>query len=357
MGQVFGRKPSNLMLRPKFKPEYLISESNFTLKIEKFSSFRRYEIFECSDVTFKEIDMCWSVSLISFNPKISPSCCRVVFRIRTDNDEIWKSKLFSFEVLGKASDVNFFTSGFVKIDSPVMLVESHSSSKSMENFLSPDDSFILNLLIVVKFSGKGQDRIKYMSPSYLNQKVQQQISNTMRYADFTFTVRNRIFKVHRNILAAASPVFTKMFITKMKEGIHQQCTIDFIEPEVFEQLIHFIYNGEITKDLGSMWMDLYEAAHFFDISLLEDIAKEGVHENLTMENAFEVLNWAELFELTSLKNEACEIVKRKILKVGFLKPAEQPLTSNEIQEVENIINSGRIKDEIEITFAVMKLNS
>lgn len=47
--------------------------------------------------------------------------------------------------------------------------------------------------------------------------------NDSTHSDSTFIVEEKEFKVHKNILAATSPVFAKLLNSKMKESIKNEC--------------------------------------------------------------------------------------------------------------------------------------
>ena len=69
-------------------------------------------------------------------------------------------------------------------------------------------------------------------------------------ADVTLCVADKQFKAHRAILSARSPVFAAMFANHAAActGLEHKVTItDMEKPDVFEQLLHFIYRGRVEK--------------------------------------------------------------------------------------------------------------
>lgn len=88
------------------------------------------------------------------------------------------------------------------------------------------------------------------------------------FADFIFIAGGREFKVHRNILATASPVMQGMFTSGLAEAKTKKCVIDAISPETFDLMMRFIYCGEVPKGVRGFPKPLYEAAHYYEIENL-----------------------------------------------------------------------------------------
>ena len=82
-------------------------------------------------------------------------------------------------------------------------------------------------------------------------------SGTM--ADFTFVVGGKEFAVHKNILAARSPVFARMFEHEMREQIESRLELTDVEVGVFGELLRYIYSGKVP-DMDKFASDLFVAA-------------------------------------------------------------------------------------------------
>ena len=130
------------------------------------------------------------------------------------------------------------------------------------------------------------------------------------FSDFTFIVKGKEFKLHKNILAVASPVMRRMFTTNMEESRENKCSVDHIEPNIFEYLVKFIYGHEVPENIAEVVKPLYEAAHYYQIDHLKEICEVILLEDTSEENSLENLKWAELFDLKQLKLVAWEIIKR-----------------------------------------------
>ena len=67
----------------------------------------------------------------------------------------------------------------------------------------------------------------------------------MEHSDVTFNVRGQEFPSHKNILATRSPVFSAMFQHPSKEKMTGVVYVPDIEPNVFNELLRFIYTGDV----------------------------------------------------------------------------------------------------------------
>lgn len=130
------------------------------------------------------------------------------------------------------------------------------------------------------------------------------------FSDFTFNVKGKEFKVHKTVLAAASPVFTRLFLSDLKESRKNFCTIKHIEPGVFEVLLGFIYGAKLPVNLKDRAKDLYKAAHYYEVERLKKICETEVHFQLSVKNALDLYIMAHTYDMKELKKDAWDIVKR-----------------------------------------------
>ncbi len=85
--------------------------------------------------------------------------------------------------------------------------------------------------------------------------------NNMQFSDVNFNIGGREFPAHKSILAARCQYFAAMFKHPMKENSTNQVKIEDIDPEVFDQLLRFIYTGRVPLDkLETMAAGLFIAA-------------------------------------------------------------------------------------------------
>jgi speckle-type POZ protein len=76
----------------------------------------------------------------------------------------------------------------------------------------------------------------------------EELFNGMLFSDFTFNVRGREFQAHKAMLATRSRVFAAMFQHPTKENLSSLVVIEDTEPDVFYELLRFIYTGRVPLD-------------------------------------------------------------------------------------------------------------
>lgn len=132
------------------------------------------------------------------------------------------------------------------------------------------------------------------------------------FADFTIIFCNQTeAKVHKAFLAAASPVFYKMFTTDMKESRTNTCKLDAtIDPAIFGHLMRFIYGGLLPIFTCNLAMKLYNIAHIYQVEPLKRICENEMPKFLEVTNVFELYKLAHRYELEDLKIKAWRIIKR-----------------------------------------------
>lgn len=120
--------------------------------------------------------------------------------------------------------------------------------------------------------------------------------------DFVIKVGDEEFKVHKCVLAMHSSVFEAMFNTECEESRTNQLKVTRFEAAAVKDFIHFLYNGVIRSIENAV--DLFELADKYDIEDLKSDAKEIILENINDSNAFEVFNLSYLHSAEDLKLKA-----------------------------------------------------
>ena len=97
----------------------------------------------------------------------------------------------------------------------------------------------------------------------------EELFDSMQFSDVIFKVGASEFPAHKNILVARIKPFAAMFNYPTTENSTNQIMIEDVEPEVFHQLLRFIYTGRLsTATMESMGVGLFIAA---DKYLVEDL--------------------------------------------------------------------------------------
>lgn len=130
------------------------------------------------------------------------------------------------------------------------------------------------------------------------------------FTDFSFIVKNRIFKVHRSILAASSVVMQSLFTNDCKEKKTRKSYVNNVEPLVFEALLRFMYTCRIPENVAVYAHELYAAAEYYQVQSLKEICLEEIRSKLSKDTAIKTYYLACKYDLHKLSTAAWNIVKR-----------------------------------------------
>ncbi|KAK3543802.1 hypothetical protein QTP70_028095, partial [Hemibagrus guttatus] len=131
------------------------------------------------------------------------------------------------------------------------------------NGLLPDDKLTLfcEVSVVqdsVNISGQSNTNVLKVPECQLSDDLGN-LWECSRFTDCTLCVGGQEFKAHKSILAARSPVFNAMFEHEMEESKKNRVDISDVEPDVFKEMMGFIYTGK-APNLEKMADSLLAAA-------------------------------------------------------------------------------------------------
>ena len=122
------------------------------------------------------------------------------------------------------------------------------------------------------------------------------------YSDVTFIVQSKELKAHKNVLAAASPIFSTMFKENSNKNVEHLEILD-MSYEVVKEMFRFIYTKKI-EFLHDIAHELILAAHKYCIPGLKKVCEESLCKNITLENALELLKISDFYNAKCLKDFA-----------------------------------------------------
>ncbi len=94
----------------------------------------------------------------------------------------------------------------------------------------------------------------------------------LQFSDVILNIGDHEFLAHKNILATKSKVFAAMFQNPTEEQSTNEIKVEDIEPEVFQELLRFIYTGRVsTETMEKMATGLFIAA---DKYVLDELKNE-----------------------------------------------------------------------------------
>ena len=124
------------------------------------------------------------------------------------------------------------------------------------------------------------------------------------FFDVTVSVKDKEFKAHKLMLAAASPFFLSLLVSDMREGKEQFIRIELEEAtgSVMEEVLKYIYTGNvaITKDTAH---DLVAVAEYLLLPGLKNLACDVLEENITIENCIFNYYFADKYQCLELMRE------------------------------------------------------
>ncbi|XP_046642599.1 uncharacterized protein LOC124327651 [Daphnia pulicaria] len=133
---------------------------------------------------------------------------------------------------------------------------------------------------------------------------------------------------HSHILVARSPVFAAMFQHEMKETKTGQVSIQDIQPDIFKQLLQYIYSGRLSLPLTETTAQrLFEAADKYDIGDLKEECVSFLLTCVRMDTVINLMAWAHLHFVDELKQLALKFTVLNAKEVCILKDWEM-LTKN-----------------------------
>ncbi|KAM6163186.1 speckle-type POZ protein-like [Rhynchocyon petersi] len=128
-----------------------------------------------------------------------------------------------------------------------------------------------------------------------------------RFTDCSLCVAGQEFRAHKAILAARSPVFRAMFEHEVEESKKNQVLINDVDPEVFKEVMCFIYTGK-APNVDKMAGNLLAAAERYALERLKVMCEDALCSNLSVENAADILILADLHSAHQLKSQAVDFI-------------------------------------------------
>jgi len=191
----------------------------------------------------------------------------------------------------------------------------------------PDDS----LTIVCDVSIVGQEKIlsgcKFPDETSKNlnksrkDKCYKQLSQDLEqsfhseeFADCKVVCRDREFNCHMFMLSSRSAVFRAMFSNKMEEATTRKCEIKDLSPEVVEDMLEFIYTGNIPN-LSQGAGELLGAAEKYQLDQLKNMCEDKLCSTTNIDNAVANLVLGDMFQAHHLKKMALSFVVKNMSTV------------------------------------------
>jgi hypothetical protein len=134
-------------------------------------------------------------------------------------------------------------------------------------------------------------------------------------SDVQFIVEDQAFEAHLAIVASASPIMAAMFKSgKFQEADYKTVHINDIEPEVFEQMLSYLYTGVVPKmkELAEL---ILLAADKYQFESLKQECEQYLISILSLENAIHHLELAKVLSASKLLEASLLKIRQNIKEI------------------------------------------
>jgi speckle-type POZ protein len=127
--------------------------------------------------------------------------------------------------------------------------------------------------------------------------------------DLSFIVDGEIFRVHRAVIAARSPVFRAELFGSMAEATMSSITLQDITPATFKAMLRFMYTDklpgedELVDYSVEMFQDILAAADRYALDGLKLMCAQKLWDYVTVDTVAAILASAETYNCPKLKKE------------------------------------------------------
>ena len=147
----------------------------------------------------------------------------------------------------------------------------------------------------------------------------------------------REFKAHRNVLSAASPFFSKLLQSEMKEKEEGVIRFEEISKSILSDVLEFIYTGSVEINEKNA-RDLIIAADYLLLESLKTISGRFLEKRMSSCNCFSIFYFAEKYRCEELVLRSTKFIQDNFTSVA---KADEFLNL-EAEEVEKWISSENI---------------
>ena len=129
-----------------------------------------------------------------------------------------------------------------------------------------------------------------------------------KFSDVKLIVNGKEFYAHKFMLSARSSVFAAVLKHRMMENINSAIEVKNIDDKVFEEVLRYIYTGQISSVTVEMAMKLLVPAAKYNLYRLRITYEVFISKNLTEDNVIDSLIVADVHRLNVLKQQALKFI-------------------------------------------------
>lgn len=175
-----------------------------------------------------------------------------------------------------------------------------------KKFLPNDQLTIVTEIIIndgfMNITGQRSLINQNLSNYYHAENFMMLLENEM-FSDVRLALGEYEFPAHKAILAASSPVFLAEFekdYNKNRSIIEMK---DIISPEVFKEVLQFLYTGKV-ENIEKLAKEILPVANDCQIKQLQVMCEDALYQTLNDDNAVDYFSLADKYNAKDLKSQA-----------------------------------------------------
>ncbi|CAO2209725.1 unnamed protein product [Urochloa humidicola] len=183
-----------------------------------------------------------------------------------------------------------------------------------------DDCLVIECDVTViigrpMLQSRSQRRCKIIEPpSDLSENLGK-LLETGEGSDVAFKVGEEIFRAHKIVLGARSPVFKAELYGPLGEKDRELITIEDMQPAIFKALLYFMYRDSLP-DVGDLGLDereemakhLLVAADRYGVDRLKVVCEGLLERRLDVKNVAATLALADQYHCSKLRDSCIEFI-------------------------------------------------
>ena len=156
--------------------------------------------------------------------------------------------------------------------------------------------------------------IKIFTHTNIGHQLQKQRKDE-RFCDVKLKVENKIFNAHRNVLAAVSDYFLKMFTVDIKEKYNQVIPMPTVTARAVREILNSIYSGKMYFSEDSL-SEILHAASLMQITDVITAATTYMRDTLSSTNCYVFKDLAILYSLEDVLKNINQFILQNIVNVS-----------------------------------------
>ena len=131
------------------------------------------------------------------------------------------------------------------------------------------------------------------------------------FTDVQIQCGDKVYDCHQFMLSARSPVFRAMFQAEMREKKTKKVIVTDLNPDVFQEVLTFIYTGK-CPNVDNLARDLLGAADKYQMEMLKTICIEKLSNSIDVNNCVDYLIIGDLYQANFLKESSLEFIANNV---------------------------------------------